>query len=117
MSTENSRAASTDKSMDTSAAGRTGRGAFAGGDLQGAVELPGRARSLGAGVAWHLDCHVDEAVVDGRFSAGEEGPHLASQIGPVDHLVLGGASVGAVDRHVGAPSDRRENLNSFLNGL
>ena len=64
------------------------RGVVVGGDLQGPVELPGRPRRLGPGVAGHLDGHVDEAVVDRSLPPGEERPHLAAEVGPVDDLLV-----------------------------
>ena len=64
-------------------------GVVAGGDAQRAVELPGGAGCLGAGVAGDLDRHVHEAVVDGRVATGQVRPHLATEIGPGDGVVGG----------------------------
>ena len=35
----------------------------------------------------HLDDHVDELVVDRRLATGQERPHLAAEVGPVEDLV------------------------------
>src|SRR4051795_6182981 len=114
-STENSSRASTVRSMAmrSGARRRTG-GVVPGGDLQRAVELPRRTRRLRTGVTRHLDGHVDEPVVDRGVAAGQERPHLASQIGPVDDLLGAGVRAHLRSPRVGRPPT---NLDTFFNGL
>src|SRR6478672_611834 len=106
-STETSRAIGSDAAL-----GPVPRGVVAGGHLERPVQLPGGARRVRSGVAGDLDGHVDEAVVDGRLPAGQEGPHLPAQVGPVDDLLL-----LDVVHHAVSPPGHAAKVEHFLERL